>query len=204
MSERTAPVWKKFEKEVQWAGIFGSSSPQSSSEKESRLIYAKVDLASACGRKIDLIIVWPGPTWAWGSLRVEAMLTARTVYGDPQDIVYYRLDALEYVNSGLERFRLIDKSVSKIKAIIAEVKTSEAFTYPSQQHSREAFLTELGVILHQLDLPVGHPTACTVIPDVTMTAGKLRRLINEDKPDVKVETAPFWEDLWVGKIHASF
>ncbi|KAG6907820.1 hypothetical protein DXG01_007256 [Tephrocybe rancida] len=244
MKEQTAPVWKKFEKDVQWAGIFGSVSRarvRADSDVDFLVVLKKhlqeeeplylregvqfrfhallvipkfwVDLADACGRAIDLVIIWQGPSWAWGNLRIEALLTARTVYGSSEDIAHYHRDALGFLDSGLERFEIIAESVSRIKAIMTEVKTCEVrfrlclsdcfdvaqtFIHSSQDQSRQAFLQEADVILHQLDLPYGHPTITMLLPDVGSSVQKLRTLIDKDQPDARAGTAPFWEALWTG------
>ncbi|KAG6865476.1 hypothetical protein C0991_002303 [Blastosporella zonata] len=209
MKEQTAPVWKKFEKDVLWAGIFGSVSRarvRADSDVDFLVVLKKhlrteepLDLREGAYfvqsvTHLQLL----GSKWAWGNIRIAALLTARTVYGKTGDIAHYRREALGFLDSGLERFKIIAESVSKINAIMAEVKTCEAFIHRSQRDVRQAFFTELEVILRQLDLPSGHPTITMLLPDVGMSADKLCTLIEHDQPDVNDETAPFWNALWVG------
>jgi len=88
-----------------------------------------LDLAEACGRDISLMCIWQGPDWAWGHVRVEALLSSRTVYGNRADVEHLRQDAVEILDDGLKKFDLIAQAVENIKIQVASTKAYEVTTY---------------------------------------------------------------------------
>lgn len=60
--------------------------------------------------------VWRGPDWAWGHVRIEALLASRTVYGNPSDVEDLRHDALMTIQEGLESVRSVSSLVHRIKS----------------------------------------------------------------------------------------
>lgn len=73
--------------------------------------------------------IWQGPDWAWGHVRLEALLSSRTIYGNRGDIEHLRRKALAYLDDGLARFSSITKAVKIIKSHVASVKTFEVFIF---------------------------------------------------------------------------
>ncbi|GLB40959.1 putative nucleotidyltransferase domain containing protein [Lyophyllum shimeji] len=94
-----------------------------------------LQLAEVCGR--EMMCIWQGPDWAWGHIRVEALLSSRTVYGNRTDVERLH-DAMTFLDDGFKRFPLIAEAVEKIKNQVATVQTYENFINPSQQLAREA------------------------------------------------------------------
>lgn len=74
--------------------------------------------------------IWQGPEWAWGHVRVEALLSSRTVYGNRKDVEHLRQEAMTYIHDGQERLNHIAESVNKIKKQITAVRTYEVSIPP--------------------------------------------------------------------------
>lgn len=73
--------------------------------------------------------VWRGPDWAWGHVRIEALLASRTVYGNPSDVEDLRHDALMTIQEGLESVRSVSSLVHRIKSRMTSVKTFEVHLF---------------------------------------------------------------------------
>ncbi|KAF9447086.1 hypothetical protein P691DRAFT_761074 [Macrolepiota fuliginosa MF-IS2] len=101
MRRRTSAIWKAgYARDILWAGIFGSVARNRARETSdvdflivleehihsAEPIDFRERLAEVCGRDISLMCIWRGPDWAWGHVRVEALLSSRTVYGSRQTI----------------------------------------------------------------------------------------------------------------------
>jgi hypothetical protein len=69
--------------------------------------------------------IWRGPDWAWGHVRVEALLASRTVYGDLSDVEDLRRDAQVILQEGLASLQCVSSLVDRIRSRIALVKTFE-------------------------------------------------------------------------------
>ncbi len=69
--------------------------------------------------------IWRGPDWAWGHVRIEALLASRTVYGNPSDVEDLRRDARMTLQEGLASVRSVSSLVHRIRSRIASVKTFE-------------------------------------------------------------------------------
>jgi len=106
-----------------------------------------LDLMSACGRHVSLLCIWRGPDWAWGHVRVEALLASRTVYGNPEDTEDLRRDAQMTLQEGLASVRSILSLVDRIRSRIASVKIYEVcvFFYPIGTGSILTYLPHEGV-----------------------------------------------------------
>jgi hypothetical protein len=86
-----------------------------------------VDLAEACGRDISLMCIWQGPDWAWGHVRIEALLSSRTVYGDRRDVEHLRQESMTYLHDGIKRLDCVAESVDIIKNIVSTVQRCEVW-----------------------------------------------------------------------------
>ena len=79
--------------------------------------------------------IWQGPDWAWGHVRLEALLSSRSVYGNRAAVEHLRREAVGYLNDGLKRLNLIADAVEKITNRVASLKTYEVFIYRSAVYS---------------------------------------------------------------------
>lgn len=204
------PHQEEYHREILWAGIFGSVSRNRAHEESDVdiLIVLKhgrtgepVDLrerlAEVCGREISLLCIWQGPKWAWGVVRVEALLSSRTVYGNRGDIEHLRLDGMTILNDGLQRFDLIAEAVEGINNQVSAVQTYENFILPTQQPARQKCIQELRKIVDQLDIPqLHHPIRTMLVLYVFEDADKIRLSLDEAQSDVIVGTAPIWRVIW--------
>lgn len=77
-----------------------------------------VNLTKACGHDVSLPCIWQGPQWAWGHVRLEALLSSRTVYGNRSDVEHLRQEAMTYLDEGQQRLYRIAKSVEIIKGSV--------------------------------------------------------------------------------------
>jgi hypothetical protein len=84
-----------------------------------------VGLMEACGRELSWLCIWQGHDWAWGNVRLEALLSSRTIYGDCHDIEHLRADGKKIVQEGLEKFGAVTESVKKIKEQVQTAQTLE-------------------------------------------------------------------------------
>ena len=152
----------EYKRDILWAGVFGSVARNRAREesdvdvlivlkehersgepvdlRESKFylplcpVYISISpgLAEACTREVSLMCIWQGPDWAWGHVRVEALLSSRTVYGNRQDIEHLRLEAMTILEDGLTRFNNVADAVEKLKKCVAEVQT--LFELPLNTH----------------------------------------------------------------------
>ncbi|KZT24848.1 hypothetical protein NEOLEDRAFT_1093716 [Neolentinus lepideus HHB14362 ss-1] len=213
MRKRMAPVWqeKEYQQDVLWAGIFGSVSRNRAHagsdvdvlivlkehERTGEPVDLREKLAEACGREISMLCIWQGPDWAWGHVRVEALLSSRTIYGNRGDIEHLRRDAMTFLDHGLKKVSLIADAVEKIKKQVATVQTYENFTHPAQQSARQECLQELRKIIDVLDIQSRHNPIRTMLTGYAFkSTDKIRAYLDEDQPDVNVGTAPVWRMLW--------
>ncbi|GBE86796.1 hypothetical protein SCP_1000380 [Sparassis crispa] len=118
MRERMVPVWQNNDqRDILWAGIYGSVARNHAHEesdidvcivlKEHCGSGEPVDLeerlAEACGCEVSLLCICQGPDWAWGHVRLEALLSSHTVYGNRRDVEHLRQEAMIFLNDGLTR-----------------------------------------------------------------------------------------------------
>jgi hypothetical protein len=88
-------------------------------------------LMEACRREISLLCIWQGHDWAWGNVRVEALLASRTIYGDRRDVEHLRADGRKFLQEGLDKFSAVAESVTQIKEHVRTVQTLEVRWQPS-------------------------------------------------------------------------
>ncbi|KAF8884085.1 hypothetical protein CPB84DRAFT_1789585 [Gymnopilus junonius] len=154
-----APVWEdeEYKRDILWAGVFGSVARNRAREesdvdvlivlKEHERSGEPIDLrerlAETCAREVSLMCIWQGPDWAWGHVRVEALLSSRTVYGNRQDVEHLRQEAMTILENGLTRFNNVADAVEKLKKCVAGVQTLENFIGPSREYAREVCILEL-------------------------------------------------------------
>ena len=60
-----------------------------------------VGLMEACGREISWHCIWQGHGWAWGNVRVEALLTSRMIYEDRRDVEHLCAEGKKFLQEGL-------------------------------------------------------------------------------------------------------
>jgi hypothetical protein len=80
---------------------------------------------AACGREVSWLCIWQGRDWAWGDVRVEALLASRTIYGNRRDVEHLRAEGKNYLQEGLDKFSAVAESVKKIKEQVKIVQTFE-------------------------------------------------------------------------------
>ncbi|KAF7760419.1 hypothetical protein Agabi119p4_11095 [Agaricus bisporus var. burnettii] len=174
-----APVWKdeEFKRDILWAGVFGSVARNRAREDSDvdvlivlkehlhspgEPVELRERLAEACAREVSLVCIWQGIDWAWGMIRVEALLSSRTVYGKREDIEHLRQDSMTILKDGLIRFNNMANAVEKLKKCITAAQTFENFIQPSHQSVREECILQLGQVAELLDMPLHHPL-CTIL-----------------------------------------
>lgn len=64
----------------------------------------------------------------WGHVRIEALLSARTVFGNPEDIVHLKQEGHQKLLQAKERYESIAEVVETIKCCTARVVTLEVST----------------------------------------------------------------------------
>ncbi|KAF5355113.1 hypothetical protein D9756_005557 [Leucocoprinus leucothites] len=213
MNRRTAPVWEneEYKRDVLWGGIFGSVSRNHAHEESDvdilivlkghersrEPIDLRENLAEACGRDISFVCIWQGLDWAWGHVRVEALLSSRTVYGNRKDIEHLRREATAIIADGNVRFSQIAESVDKIKHQVSTVQTYGEFIQPALEHVRTNFVLELQKIVRLLDIkPLHHPLRTMLIPFVFEYAEKAHAVLDQVRLEALPGTAPVWREIW--------
>ncbi|KAM6504170.1 hypothetical protein JOM56_001113 [Amanita muscaria] len=213
VQERTAPVWQNedYQADILWAGVFGSVARNRAHEKSDvdflivlkehersgEPIDLRENLAEACGREISLMCIWQGPRWAWGHVRLEALLSSRTIYGNRNDVEHLRREAMDYLNDGLQRLGLLAEAVEKIKNQVATVQTYEDFVHPAQQAVRQECVQELRKVVNLLDIPsLHHPIRTMLISLSFKCADQIRAALDKDPPDITAGATPVWRALW--------
>ncbi|EKM82472.1 hypothetical protein AGABI1DRAFT_104447 [Agaricus bisporus var. burnettii JB137-S8] len=208
-----APIWEveEFKRDILWAGVFGSVA-RNRARKDSDvdvLIVLKehlhrgepVDLrerlAEACGREVSLVCIWQGVDWAWGMIRVEALLSSRTVYGKREDIEHLRQDSMTILKDGLLRFNNVANAVEKLKECVTAAQTFETFIQPSQQSAREKCILQLGQIAELIDIqPLHHPLRSILIYYVFDQVDQIRTLLAPARLNVTSSDAQIWRPIW--------
>lgn len=61
----------------------------------------------------------------WGHVRIEALLSARTVFGNPKDIAHLKQEGHQKLLQAKERYESITQVVETIKSCIARPLTLE-------------------------------------------------------------------------------
>lgn len=100
---------------------YADSSPQT-------IISLFSDLKGACARDVSYIPIWrhpDGETWMWGHVRVEALLSGRTVYGDREDVKDMRQEGIDVLERAKERYDSIAEAVGSIKSCVSRAQTVE-------------------------------------------------------------------------------
>ncbi|KAF8156528.1 hypothetical protein B0H34DRAFT_783017 [Crassisporium funariophilum] len=213
MRKCITPIWQNedYQTDILWAGVFGSVARNRAHEesdvdilivlKEHERSGEPVDLrenlAEACGREISLMCIWQGPDWAWGHVRLEALLSSRSVYGNRRDVEHLRREAMAYLDDGLKRLDLIAEAVEKIKNQVTSVQTYEDFIHPAQQAARQECVQELRTVVKLLDIhPLHHPIRTMLISLSFEYADQIRALLDQDPPDINAGAAPVWRTIW--------
>jgi hypothetical protein len=159
--------------------------------------------------------IWQGPDWAWGHVRLEALLSSRSVYGNRRDVEHLRQEAMAYLNDGLKRLDPIAEAVQKIKNQVTSVQTYEVslshssrcraiidfvqnFIHPAQQAARQECVHELRKVVTLLDIhPLHHPIRTMLISLSFDCADQIRALLDQDPPDIHGGAAPpVWRTIW--------
>ncbi|EKM77723.1 hypothetical protein AGABI1DRAFT_107907 [Agaricus bisporus var. burnettii JB137-S8] len=208
-----APVWKdeEFKRDILWAGVFGSVARNRAREDSDVdvLIVLKehlhspgepVDLrerlAEACAREVSLVCIWQGIDWAWGMIRVEALLSSRTVYGKREDIEHLHQDSMTILKDGLIRFNNMANAVEKLKKCITAAQTFENFIQPSHQSVREECILQLGQVAELLDMPLHHPLCTILVYYVFDQVDPIRTLLAQADFNATVSDAQVWRQIW--------
>ena len=84
-----------------------------------------LELAEVCGREISLMCIWQGHDWAWGNVRVEALISSRTIYGTRSDVEHLHSDAMTFLYDGLKMLDLVAEALGKIRNLVATVQIYE-------------------------------------------------------------------------------
>ncbi|OBZ75036.1 hypothetical protein A0H81_05457 [Grifola frondosa] len=212
MRQRMERVWLESpgcEEYVQWAGIFGSIARGRAREgsdvdvlvvfkdhiRSGQPVNLHEDLISACGRDVSLMCIWRGPDWAWGHVRVEALLASRTVYGSRSDVEDLRRDAQKLLQEGLKSVQIVSSLVDRIRFKIESVKTFEIAL-------RHDCLRDLRTIVTILDIhPDWHALRTMLTFDGVEVADELRPSLFRPLPDDREVNLPdedhqFWKYVW--------
>lgn len=90
-----------------------------------------LDLKEACGRDVSYIPIWREPKypWMWGHVRIEALLSSRTVYGDPKDVEYLKREGLEKLDQAAITYDAILVEVKRLRNCVSNAQTYEASCY---------------------------------------------------------------------------
>ncbi|GLB45858.1 putative nucleotidyltransferase domain containing protein [Lyophyllum shimeji] len=212
MRKCMAPIWQNedYQTDILWAGVFGSVARNRAHEDDVDILIVlkehersgepidlRENLAEACGREISLMCIWQGPDWAWGHVRLEALLSSRSVYGNRRDVEHLRREAMAYLNDGLKRLDLIAEAVKKIKNQVTSVQTYEDFIHPAQQAACQECVQELRKVVKLLDIhPLYHPIRTMLISLSFEYADQIRALLDQDPPDINGGAAPVWRTIW--------
>jgi hypothetical protein len=176
-----------------------------------------LDLISACRRDVSLMCIWRGPDWAWGHVRIEALLASRTVYGNPSDVEDLRRDARMTLQEGLASVRSVSSLVHCIRSRIASVKTFEVRILSSSVGSliltcpkvffkqitlRHDCLRDMRTIVAILDIhPDWHALRTMLAFNGIEVADNLRPLLSRNLPDdreinLSDKDHQFWKHVW--------
>ncbi|KAF8148302.1 hypothetical protein B0H34DRAFT_668993 [Crassisporium funariophilum] len=213
MRKCMAPISQNedYQTDILWAGVFGSVARNRAREesdvdilivlkeheRSGEPIDLRENLAEACGREISLMCIWQGPDWAWGHVRLEALLSSRSVDGNRRDVEHLRREAMAYLDDGLKRLDLIAEAVEKIKNQVTSVQTYEDFIQPAQQAARQQCVQELRTVVKLLDIhPLHHPIRTMLISLSFEYADQIRALLDQDPPDINAGAAPVWRTIW--------
>lgn len=86
------------------------------------------DLKGACARDVSYIPIWrpkDGESWMWGHVRVEALLSGRTVYGDREDVMHLRQEGIDVLSRAKDRYGSIAEAVESIKSCVSRARAVE-------------------------------------------------------------------------------
>lgn len=61
----------------------------------------------------------------WGHVRVEALLSARTVYGDRKDVEHLRKEGLQTLLEARDRYDSIADAVGIVKSFVSRAQTAK-------------------------------------------------------------------------------
>ncbi|KAF8914401.1 hypothetical protein CPB84DRAFT_1811705 [Gymnopilus junonius] len=132
-----------------------------------------------------------------GHVRVEALFSSRTVYGNRQDVEHLRLEAMTILEDGLTRLNNVADEVKKIKKCVTEVQILENFIQPSQQSIREECILALRKITELLDIqPLHHPMRTMLASVVFDYVGQIRTLLTQNEVDAATGDLPIWKMVW--------
>lgn len=62
----------------------------------------------------------------WGHVRIEALLSARTVFGDRKDVEHLRLEGLDMLSRIKDQLDFVARAVEVMQSSIARAQTIEA------------------------------------------------------------------------------
>lgn len=80
--------------------------------------------------------IWRGPQWAWGHVRIEALLASITVYGKREDVEDLRRDAQMILQEGMASFGFVSSLVDRIRSRMTLVNTYEVCVFPCARVDR--------------------------------------------------------------------
>ena len=83
--------------------------------------------------------MWRGPDWAWGHVRIKALLASRTVYGNASDVEDLCHDALMTQRDGLASVQSVSSLVGRIRSKMASVKKFEVGIFYSTSSGKVDF-----------------------------------------------------------------
>ncbi|KAE9388476.1 hypothetical protein BT96DRAFT_968085 [Gymnopus androsaceus JB14] len=211
MYTRLLPVWEREENRemVSWAGIFGSVG-RGRAHKDSDVdivlvmkegasgepIELEQDLKAACGRDVSYLVISRNPedgSWMWGHVPDEALLSARTVFGDPKDIAHLKQEGFSKLFQAKKRYESIAEVVQKIKCCVARAQTLETFLLPDFQATRQQCLSALYALFELLDIPFSDPIRTIPAYTAFEKAEQTKKIIRDGSLDID---ATVWAKIW--------
>lgn len=64
-------------------------------------------------------------SWMWGHVRIETLLSARTVFGDRRDVEHLRQEGLEVLTQAVISYQEMQDAVTVIKRCVSQAGNFE-------------------------------------------------------------------------------
>lgn len=94
-------------------------------------------MKQARARDVSYLPIWRAPTlgsWMWGHVRVEALLSSRTVCGDRKDVENLKQEGLDMLSRAKDIYDSIAEAVRTIKSCVSRAQTFEVSSCETNAH----------------------------------------------------------------------